>query len=153
MAKFEITTIINKPPDVVWKAFIDQENMTHWMRYLEKVEVIKGKFGEVGAMAHLHYVEKGRSYVLEDKMLSYEEGKRIKSLVSGQGMIIEVETNIESISDGTKISMMWNGTSKSFIARIILKLMRGKISRQAQAEIDTFKRLVETYGIHFLNND
>jgi len=152
MAKFKITTFINQPQDIVWKAFIDPQNMTQWTRYLEKVEVIKGKLGEVGAIAHLHYLEKGRPYILEDKLLFYEEGKRIKSQVSGQGMIIKVETILESHPNGTKISMLWNGTSKSFITRIILRLMQGKITKQATAELDTFKSLVERYGVKFPNN-
>ncbi|MFW9819972.1 MAG: SRPBCC family protein [Candidatus Thorarchaeota archaeon] len=61
MPKFEITTIINQPREIVWKAFIDPENMLQWMRFLEKVEVIKGELGEIGAVSHLHYVEKGKS--------------------------------------------------------------------------------------------
>ena len=153
MAKFKITTNINQSPDVVWKAFIDPQNMTHWTRYLEKMEVIKGKFGEVGAIAHLHYLEKGRSYILEDKLLYYEEGNKIRSQVSGQGMDIEVETILESLPKGTKISMMWNGTSKSFFTRIILRLMQGKITKQAEAELNTFKSLVEMHGVKFPDKD
>ncbi len=153
MAKFKISTIINQSPDIVWKAFIDPQNMTHWQRYLEKMEVVKGKFGEVGAIAHLHYLEKGRSYILEDKLLYYEEGKKIRSQVSGQGMDIEVETILESLPKGTKISMTWNGTSKSIFTRSILRLMQGKIAKQAEAELNTFKTLVETYGVKFPDKD
>ncbi|MFX1567540.1 MAG: SRPBCC family protein [Promethearchaeota archaeon] len=153
MAKFKISTIINQPPDIVWKAFIDPQNMLHWTRYLEKVESIKGEFGEIGATAHLHYLEKGRPYILEDKLLAYEEGKRILSQVSGQGMDIELETIFEQVPNGTKISMTWNGSSKSAFTRFILKVMRGKISKQAQVELDTFKNLTETYGIKFPNHE
>ncbi|MFX0004134.1 MAG: SRPBCC family protein [Candidatus Hodarchaeota archaeon] len=151
MPKFTITKIINQPSDIVWKAFIDQQNMIQWTRYLEEVEVIKGSLGEIGAIAHLHYLEKGKSYILEDKLLSYEEGKKIKSQVSGQGMIIEVETSIESVSNGTQITMVWDGTSKSAFTRFILKLMRGKIIKHAEEELDTFKNLVEKYGSKFPN--
>jgi len=149
MAKFKISTNINKSPEIVWKAYIDPHNMIQWTRYLEKMEVIKGKFGEVGAIAHLHYLEKGRSYILEDKLLSYESGKRILSQVSGQGMIIEVETIFNSHPNGTNISMIWKGTSKSLIVRIILRLMQRKITKQAEAELHTFKSLVETHGVNF----
>lgn len=83
----------------------------------------------------------------------YEEGNRIKSQVSGHGMNIEVETIFESNPNGTKISMIWNGTSKSFIIRIILRLMQAKITKQANAELDTFKSLVERYGVKFPNID
>ena len=84
MAKFRITTNIYKPLDIVWNAFIDPQNMLLWTRYLEKVEEIEGKFGEIGAIGHLHYLEKGRSYILEDKLLSYEERRRILSQVAGE---------------------------------------------------------------------
>ncbi|MFX1328121.1 MAG: SRPBCC family protein [Promethearchaeota archaeon] len=151
MAKFKIEANVNQSSDIVWKAFIDPENMTHWQRYLEKVEVIKGKLGEIGAIAHLHYLEKGKTYILEDKMLDYEEGKKIVSQVSGQGMIIKVKTMLEPLEKATKISMTWNGTSKSLFARIILRLMQGKIAKQAEAELNTFKTLVEGYGVKFPN--
>ena len=117
------------------------------------MEIVEGKTGEIGAIAHLHYLEKGRSYILEDKLLVWEEGKRTVSQVSGQGMMIKVETIFEVTSEGTKISMSWNGTSKSFFMRVILKIMQGKITKQAKVEINTFKSLVEKYGVKFPNKE
>ncbi|MFW9877978.1 MAG: hypothetical protein ACFFG0_33260 [Candidatus Thorarchaeota archaeon] len=152
MAKFKIKTIIKQPLDIVWNAFIDQGNMIHWTKYLEKVEVIKGPIG-VGAISHLHYLEKGRPYVLEDKMLHYEEKKKIVSQVSGQGMIIQVETSFDTLPEGTNISMEWDGSSKSLFTRIILRLMQSKIAKQAESELNTFKSLVETYGAKFPDKD
>jgi len=149
MASFKISTIINQPLDIVWKAFIDPQNMLHWTKYLEKVELVKGKFGEIGAIGRLHYLEKGRSYVLEETLISYEEGKKIGSQISGQGMNIEVENLFETVPEGLKITMSWNGTSKSFLARFILKIMQKKIAKQAEKELFTFRTLVERYGASF----
>lgn len=151
MAKFKISKDINKSTEVVWNAFIDSDNMIQWERYLEKVEVIKGKFGEVGAIAHMHYRKKGSSYILEDKLVGYESGKRILSQISGQGMNIEIETIIDPLPKGTRISMIWNGTSKSLIVRIILRLLQKKITKQAEDELNTFKSLVEAHGVKFPN--
>lgn len=149
MVRFKFTINIDQSPEITWNAYIDHQNMLQWTRYLEKVEVIKGKFGEIGAIAHLHYLEKGRPYVLEDKLLAYKSGKLILSQVSGEGMIIEVETIFGTHPDGTCISMTWNGTSKSLLVRFILKLMRNKIAKQAEAELNEFKCLVENYGEKF----
>ena len=55
----------------------------------------------------------------------------------------------ESLPEGTKISMAWDGTSKSPITRIFLRVMQGKIAKQAEAELNTFKTLVEMYGVKF----
>lgn len=149
MTKFAITLIIDESPKNVWDAYINPQNMLQYTKYLEKVETVKGEFGEIGATAHLHYLEKGRRYILEDKLLEYEEGKRILSQVSGQGMIIKVETSFEPHSSGTSMKMSWNGTSKSLFARFILRLMQSKIAKHAKAELVTFKNLVETHGIVF----
>jgi hypothetical protein len=45
----------------------------------KKFEVIKGKIGEVGSIAHLHYYEKGRSYIMEDRLKYCEPGKKYVS--------------------------------------------------------------------------
>ena len=149
--KFHISVVIDQPIEIVWKAFIKPENMLHWTKYLEKVEVVKGELGEIGALSRLHYLEKGKSYVLEDELMSYEEGRKIGSQVSGQRMLINLETFLDSLNGGTKISMNWDGTSDSFILKLIFKLMRRKMIKQAQSELDHFKSLVEKYGESFPN--
>jgi hypothetical protein len=146
MVGFKIATQINRPIAIVWGAFINPDNMLHWTKYLVKVEVVKGKFGEIGALSRLHYLEKGKAYVLEDKLLACEEGKRIVSEVSGQGMKIILETTLVPINGATRISMQWTGTGASLFMRIVLWLMRNKISKHAFNELLHFKSLVEMHG-------
>lgn len=146
MVSFKITTKINRPIAIVWKAFINPDNMLHWTKYLEKVEVVEGEFGEIGALSRLHYLEKGKAYILEDKLLAFEEGKRIVSEVSGQGMKIILETTLDPTDGGTNVSMEWTGTGSSFFIRMVLWLMQNKISKNAFNELMHFKSLVEVHG-------
>ena len=81
MVKFIISTIINKPANVVSLAFLEPKNIIYWMTNLEKYKVIKGKIGEIGSIAHLHYYEKGRSYIMEDRPEHCEPGKKYVSQV------------------------------------------------------------------------
>jgi len=73
MVKYKISTIINKPPNVVSQVFLETKNIIYWITNLEKFEVIKGKIGEVGSIAHLHYYEKGRSYIMEENIANREK--------------------------------------------------------------------------------
>jgi uncharacterized membrane protein len=146
MVSFKITTKINQPITIVWKAFINPDNMLHWTKYLEKVEIVKGEFGEIGALSRLHYLEKGKAYTLEDKLLAFEEGKRIVSEVSGQGMKIILETTLAPVDGSTNVSMHWTGTSNSFFMRIALWLIQNRISKHALNELLHFKSLVEVHG-------
>jgi len=77
MTEFQVSIKINKPIDTVYKAFIDADNMLLWSIDLEKIEVVKGNFGEIGATAHLHYNQKGRKSILEDRLEYIEPGKKI----------------------------------------------------------------------------
>ena len=149
MVSFKITTKINQPAAIVWKAFINPNNMLYWTKYLEKVEVLEGEFGKIGALSRLHYIEKGKAYILEDKLLAFEEGKRTESEVSGQGMKIILETTLDPIDGDTNVSMQWTGRGNSFFMRMALWLMQNKISKHALNELLNFKSLVEVHGAVF----
>jgi len=58
MIEIKVNIKINRPVSTVYQAFINPDNMTEWMKDLERFEIIEGEFGEVGALAHLHYKQK-----------------------------------------------------------------------------------------------
>lgn len=149
MTKFRINITINQPPDIVDKAFMEPSNAVQWTSGLVKFEVVKGKPGEIGAIAHLYYLEKGRSHIMEDVLEYCEPGKSYVSRVSGGGMNARVETILNPIDHGTDVTMCWSGTSNSFYVRLLLPFLRGMIMRRAKADLTTFKSLMEDNGVYF----
>ena len=149
MTKFTISVHINQPPDIVDKALAEPENFVHWTSNLERFEVVKGGPGEVGSIARLHYVEQGRSYVMEDILEYCEPGKLYRSRVTGNGMHVKVETLLEPLNGETQMSLTWSGTSDNWIAKLLLPFLRGQIKRHALSDLEKFKTLVETQGVHF----
>jgi uncharacterized membrane protein len=152
MPEFIVSVEINRSLDIVEQAFFNPENMPCWTKDLVRVEVVEGKIGKAGSIARLHYVENGRPYVLEDRLLYHEPGKKIISRVSGSGMLVHVETTMESSGNKTRVNFSWSGKGTKFPLNIILPFMGGKIKRSARAELETFKRLVETHGAIFPQN-
>jgi hypothetical protein len=149
MVKFEVSIDIDCPPDIVVQALMKAENATYWTTDLEEFEVVKGKPGEVGAIGRLHYVQKGHEYIMEDVLEYSDPGKRYVSRVSGPAITARVETNIVPINSGTKLAIVWTGTGKKLILRLLLPLLQKKITRQSQKELATFKNLIETRGPDF----
>ena len=119
---------------------------------LEKFEVIERKPGEVGSIAHLHYSQKGRSYIMEDKMIYCEPGKKYVSQVSGDVITAKVETTLHSMGKKTKINLQWSGKGKIFLLKLLLPLLKGKMIKQSNKELETFKHLIETRGSNFSEN-
>ena len=102
--EFEVNTVINKPVEIVVDALMNPDNFVHWQTDLVKFEVIERKSGEVGSIAHLHYSQKGHSYIMEDKMVYCEPGKKYVSEVSGDLITARVETTLQSKGEKTKIN-------------------------------------------------
>ena len=149
MMEFEVSTLIDKPVKIVVEALMNPDNFVHWQTDLVKFEVIERKTGEVGSIAHLHYSQKGRSYIMEDKMIYCEPGKKYVSEVTGDAIYAKVETTLQSMGDKTKINLRWSGKGKIFLLKLLLPLMKGKMIKQSKNELDTFKHLIETRGSNF----
>ena len=114
MVQFDVSIVINKPVNIVVDALMNHNNFVYWQTNLEKFEVIKETEEKAGSIAKLHYNEKGRKYIMEDKMIQYEPNKKIVSQVSGDVISAVVETIILSQGDKTEIKLKWSGEGKVF---------------------------------------
>lgn len=149
MTKFEANIIINKSVDIITRAISNPNNAPYWQTDLERFEVIKGEPNQIGAVGHLHYSQKGQKYIMEDKLLECEPGKRYLSEVSGDALTARVETTLESENGKTKMTIKWEGKAKILPLKILFPFIRGKMIQQAQRELEMFKHLIETKGDDF----
>ena len=149
MPTFEISTTIRKPVDVIVAALMKADNHPFWTRNLERFEVVSGEPGKAGAVGRLHYLENGRRYVLKDRMIEAEPGKRYVSRVTGDVLEATVETRLRPVDKGTEMTLRWSGRGTRFPANLMLPLMRRRMVKQSQGELETFRQLVETRGSNF----
>ncbi len=149
MVTFKVSITINQTTDVITKALMNPDNFPYWQTDLEKFEVIEKKPGDVGSIGHLHYYQKGKSYIMEDKLIYSEPGKKYVSQVTGDVISARVETNLQSFGDKTEMSCTWTGKGKILFLKLLLPLFRRKMIKQTNAELEIFKKLVETKGSNF----
>jgi hypothetical protein len=149
MTAFSVQIFINQPVEIVCGALLNPDNFPFWTTDLERFEVINGKPGEVGSVGLLHYSQNGQSYVMQDTLLSCEPGKRYTSHVSGDALTALVETTLDSKNNGTEMTITWSGKGKILLLKLLLPFLRGRLIRQSKAELETFKKLVETKGTCF----
>lgn len=149
MTIFEVDIIINQPVDVVTEALTNPDNFPFWQTDLVKFEVIKGKAGEIGSLGHLHYSQKGKSYILEDKLIQCTPGEKYVSEVTGDALTAQVETLLIASGHKTKMILKWSGKGKVLFLKIILPFIRRKMMRRTKKELEIFKELLETKGNDF----
>lgn len=149
MTTFEINIIINQPIEIVNKALMIPTNFPFWQTDLDRFEVVKGKPGEIGSVGLLHYTQKGRTYILEDKLMNCDPGKKYVSHVTGEAIFAKVETNLNALGNKTEMILKWSGKGKLFILKLLLPFFRRKMIKQTRKELELFKKLVETCGADF----
>ena len=149
MPTVEATVEIAQSPAVIAEAFLDPNNHVYYTTDLERLEVIKRQPGEVGSVAHLHYRQKGRGYVLEDELLEMIPNRYFRSRITGGGLVAEVQTWIQALNGSSQVTLRWSGTGTTVLTRLLLPFMKGQIRRGATKELLKFKALVERHGAHF----
>ena len=149
MPTFEISTTIHKPVDVIVAALMKADNHPFWTKNLERFEVVSGEPGKAGALGRLHYFENGRRYVLEDRMIEAEPGRRYLSRITGDVLEATVETRLRPVDKGTEMTLRWSGRGTKFPVNLMLPLMRRRMIKQSREELDTFRQLVENRGDNF----
>ena len=75
--------------------------------------------------------------------------KKYVSQVSGDITTAKVETTLQSMGNKTKINLKWSGKGKILLLKLLLPLMKGKMIKQSEKELETFKNLIETRGSNF----
>jgi hypothetical protein len=149
MPTIETSILIKQSPQVIEAAFLNPENAVFWTKDLEHFEVISRPPGPVGSVAHLHYKQGDRSYILVDILEDYVPQKYFKSRVTGGGLTARVETWLQDQNGSTQLKMRWAGKGTTFLMRLLLPFLRGSIKKGMISELETFRDLVERYGGDF----
>jgi uncharacterized membrane protein len=149
MTRFEISVTINKPIDIVTQALNNADNFPYWQTDLERFEVVNGGPDQEGSIGRLHYSQKGRSYIMEDRLIHCEPGRKYVSEVEGDAIFARVETTLQPLDNKTRMNLRWSGRGKIFFLKLFLPFFRGKMVMQAKKELETFKQLVEERGANF----
>lgn len=74
-------------------------------------------------------------------------------MTTGDVIIAQTETTLRSTKNETEMSVSWKGKGKIFFLKLFLPLLLGKMIKQSKAELQTFKRLIETKGSNFKNQE
>ena len=138
------THIIGRQPTDVAEALLTPEIAVKWQSNLERCEVVAGRPGDVGAKMHLHFAPpKGRQHVMEEVLEFAEPGRRYVSRITGDGMVVQVETLLQATPNGTQLTVRWSGSSPSLWTRLLLRIMRSAIAQRADIDLQTLKCLIE----------
>ncbi|MGB8362439.1 MAG: SRPBCC family protein [Acidimicrobiia bacterium] len=131
-------------PEAVSDVLLDIEAAPLWTSGLERMELVDGVPGQAGCRGIAHYVEGGRRYEVEDRLVEAEPGHHFKSLIRGGGLRATVETRLELVEAGTRVTIRWSGKGTNPVTWLMLPLLGRRIAERCRADLEALGRLVES---------
>ena len=143
MTTIEESVEIAASPGSVTDVLLDVDAAPLWTSGLERLELVAGVAGQPGSVGLAHYREGGRRYTIEDRLLEVTLGRYFKSEIGGGGLRATVETTLETVAAGTRMTIRWSGTGTNPLTKVMLPLMKKSIRRRSQEDLQALRRLVE----------
>lgn len=139
----EESIVISASPSAVSDVLLDIDAAPLWTAGLEAFELVEGTAGESGCVGHARYVEGSRRYIVEDRLLEAVPGDHFRSEIRGGGLKAAIETRLDEIPSGTRLTIHWKGTGTNPLTKLVLPLLKRKVSRRTREDMQALRRLVE----------
>ena len=144
MPTIETRVDIAAPPESVVSVLLNADLAPIWTRGLDRLELVEGAIGEAGSVGLAHYVEGRRRHTLRDRLISVTPCRHYVSEITGGGLEATVETSLEPLGDGTRMSVRWVGRGTNLITRLTISLMKPLISKRSEDDLRSLRLLVES---------
>ena len=140
--KYTVSNIINKPIEEVVAKFKDPESVKHWMEGLQKVELISGTAGEIGAVTDLHSLFKKKEMIIRETILESNPNQMKFSYQSSMGTNI-VEIQFEENSNDTTHQISHTEMKMNGPMKIMGFLFKGMFKKFSMKYLNAFKKYAE----------
>lgn len=133
-------------PMAVDEVLCDIDAAPLWTSGLERLDLVEGTAGEPGCVGHAHYAEGSRRYVVEDRLVEAVHGDHYTSKIRGGGMKAGVETRLDEIPSGTRVTIRWSGTGTNPLTKLLLAVLRRQVRRRTREDMRALRNVVERRG-------
>ncbi len=142
--KYTVSTIINKPIDVVVELFDNEENMFEWMEGLKSVDHLEGEKGKAGAKSMMKFELGKRKMEIVETILESNLPERMVTTYASKGVNNIIFTKMEAQSDNTTKYIAEQEFKFKGLMKLMGWLMPGAFKKQSQKYLEDFKKFAES---------
>lgn len=137
----EITA--NKPLAESWAVGQDKEKIKDWLEDFQKMEVISGTPGTVGAVTDIYFNTDGEEMTIRETITEIVPNKSINMLFEMDFMNMDYTMTMENMDGKTKISSSTVVNGNGMFAKSFIALMGGSFSSQEDKSLNNLKQVIE----------
>lgn len=144
MPSLSIRTQVAKPLAETWESYMDESLMKEWMQGYESSELIEGRQGEVGSVYEMVFVEGKRRMTFQETVTDLQPEKLFAFHMVGPGVQSKMKIHFAASNAGTTIDSEVESQGTNLFYRIVLRLFGSMMRKRMIADMQRFRRLVES---------
>ena len=141
---YQNEVMVNKPASEVWAIMEDDTRISEWLTVIDRMELVSGEAGTVGAVSNIYVTENGEEMVMQETITAVTPEKRIAMTFTMDFMDMEYEMELEEMDGKTKITSRSVTTGNGLVAKSIVALMPSVMKAQEEANLGNLKAVVDT---------
>lgn len=144
--KITVQEQISSPPEIVFALLLDIPRWPELIAAIEKIDLLTPPPVAVGTQFRETRIMFGREATEEMTVSEISPPHRLVLTAFSHGTAYRSEHVLEPIGDGTRLRLEFEGTPRTFLARLftpLALLMRGTIQKQLAADLVDVKRAAE----------
>lgn len=143
---YENSITVNKPVDVAWEIFTDEQKMDQWLVGMQSIETLEGEPLEEGSRYRLIFNMEGEEIAITEEVIRVSENELFAFTLDSDPLTSEVEIRFTALdSTTTKIEALTITEGKGIFWKPIITLSGSVMQQQSQQSYDKLKALVESH--------
>ena len=146
MARFELSTVINRPIEEAFAVLADLENDIKWRsEWVETRKMSDGPNG-VGATFCLTGEFLGRQIPTSYEVIQYQPNRVAAWKAVSGPLPLTFRRTFERVEGGTRFSIRYEVEARGFL-KLVMALLAGTVKRQHEGDLRKVKDLMETRAL------
>ena len=140
----QVVLEIDAPVEHTFAVFSDQEQLASWVTGFRKIEYLRGEEGQPGSYYRITVVEDGREFVMTEQITAFVENEHFGAEFENDMMTSKYDYWFEDRNGSTSLQVNSEHAGRGPFWRSVLWFMKADIQAQQKADLEKFKRLVES---------
>ncbi len=140
---YENEVTVNKSAAEVWAIMEDDSRISEWLTVIDRMELVSGEAGTVGAVSNIYVTENGEEMVMQETITAVTPEERIAMTFTMDFMNMEYEMELTEMDGKTKITSRSVTTGNSLVAKSIIAFIPSVMQAQEQENLGKLKVLVD----------
>lgn len=142
---YENSITIEKPVEIVWDVFTDEEKMDQWLVGMQSIETLEGEAMTEGSRYRLVFVMEGEQMDITEQVTQVKENELFAFTLESDPLTSDVAIHFKPVdSNTTELKAITTSEGKGMLWKPIITLSSSVMQQQSQQSYVKLKELIES---------